>query len=283
MKLSKEQAYRILNIREGAGTEEILKRYDLLLKKYRAGGAEALSDTGEAVTMEKITLAYNLLMGIEEEAPEEEYKEPSPLFKKLNIDEKKARNYVHYYKYHALISLVLLVTLVYTLYGCVTRVEPDLKIAFIGEVYLDKAEDVEKRIMEMVPGLKGVSIDSALLSERLDGQQAYAGMQKAMVLFAAGDIDLFFIDKAHFKQYAEQGAFVSLDEIAATLNLDREKNKDYILKAEDTEGEHLYGIDVAHSSLVKDTNIMLKEAIVAIRIGAKNYDNALRLLKLLVE
>jgi hypothetical protein len=283
MKLSREKAYKILNIREGAGSEEILRRYDVLLKKFRATGSEAFQGSGEEVTIEKITLAYNLLMGIEEEAPEEEYKEPNPLFKKLNIDEKKVRNNIHYYKYHFLISLVALVVLVYTLYGCATRIEPDLKMAFIGAVYLDKAEDVEKRIMEMVPGLKGVSIDSALLSDSLDGQQAYAGAQKAMVLFAAGDIDLFIIDKAHFKQYAEQGAFVNLDEIADILNVEREKNKDYILKTEDSDGEHLYGIDVGQSSLIKDTNVMMGEAVAAIRVNAENYDNALSLVKLLVE
>ena len=56
---------------------------------------------------------------------------------------------------------------------------------------------------------------------------------KAMVLFAAADVDLFILDKANFEKYAEQGAFISLDEIAPRLGIDNEKSKPYTMKAKD--------------------------------------------------
>ena len=73
--------------------------------------------------------------------------------------------------------------------------------------------------------------------------QQSAMLQKAMVLFAAGDIDVFVLDKENFDKYSEQGAFISLDDLVVKLGIDKSKYKDYILKTKEDKEEHIYGID----------------------------------------
>lgn len=333
--MDKKEAREILGVAKEASRNDIERKYAILLKKHRmssikvgycdnpeaaedrenefrdasAGGGAASQDLGathdkslkpEEYSFEKVTEAYNVLMGFDIKIKEEPPSSIAPLLKKAGIDEKKARNFLYYYKYHIIIAIVLVIGVVYFVRGCVNRVEPDFNIAFMGRLgYMDASEKLKEIIKENIPGITEPSIDGAFLSDDDEiSEQQYAMQVKATILFAAGDIDIFILDRTNYERYAKQGVFMSLDEIAPALGIDMEKHKEYILKVEnevsdggdnqaeapvETGPEHLYGIDVKDSKALNEAGVIGDEMIAAIFAGCEKVDKAKRFLEFLIE
>lgn len=281
--LSKVEAYEILGLKQGASQNDIEKRFSILLKKYKMSTIETEEgQSEESINIDEATNAYNVLMGYEVEIPPEPYKKPNFIYKKLGVDEKKARNFFHYHKFHIIISIIALIVIATTVRSCVNRVEPDVNLAFIGNLYYD-SEVVKATLLPKLPEFKEIGIDGAYLSPDGKGEQEMAMQTKKMVLLAAGDVDIYILDKANFDSVAKQGAFVNIDKLVETLNIDLEKNKEYIVKTEDEPSSHLYGIDISSSKLLETTKVIGDTKIAAISIRAKNYDKAVKVLKLLLE
>lgn len=281
--LDREEACKILGVSEDAAKDEIIKRYDILLKKHRA-----ISQAGgkEEYSMEQIDEAYNLLMGYESEQPETPAKSSPVLglvYRKLNLDEKKVNNFFHYHKTHIVVSIIALIVLITTVRGCVNRVNPDLFFTIMGDIYVTDVEKVQNGIKEILPEAKAPQVDSVILTEKDQGEQAYAMQMKAVTLMAAGDMDLLILDKINFERFAKQGAFISLEDLANELGIDREKNKSYVITPEEGGKEALYGINVTESAFLKQQNIKGKEMIAAIRINAKHQDKAVSLFKQIIK
>lgn len=114
-------------------------------------------------------------------------------------------------------------------------------------------------------------------------QQQYAYQMKAVAILAAGDVDVFILDKSNFERYGKGGAFENLDDLAAKLNLDKNKTDNYKLKTQDSSQEHIYGIDVSSSPIFKDSQIEGKGFIAAIGVKAKHSDKAEEFIKLLLK
>lgn len=333
--MDKKEARKILGVTREASRNDIERKYAILLKKHRmsrimagsrdspedeedrvsalgdasAGGGQAGRDPeaardkalkAEEYDFEKITEAYNVLMGFNVKIKEEPPSRMAPLLKKAGIDEKKARNFLYYYKYHIIISIVLVIAVVYFVRGCVNKVEPDFNVAFLGRLgYLDASEKLKEIIKENIPIITEPGIDGAYLTDdEVIGEQQYAMQMKTTVLFAAGNIDVFILDKPNYEKYAKLGVFISLDEIAPRLGIDMEKHKEYILKVEsggDNTGdnqaeapveegpEHLYGIDVKDSKALNKAGVIGNEMIAAISAGCKQVDKAERFLEFLME
>jgi hypothetical protein len=334
--MDKKEAREILGVTKEAGRNDIERKYAILLKKHRmlkikAGSrdnqedeeerdsalGDAQADVGQAdrdpevardkalkteeYDFEKITEAYNVLMGFDVKIKEEPPSRVAPLLKKAGIDEKKARNFLYYYKYHIIIAIVLVIAVVYFVRGCVNKVEPDFNIAFMGRLsYLDASEKLEEIIKEKnIPGITEPGIDGAFLTDDDEiSEQQYAMQMKATVLIAAGDIDVYILDRLNYERYAKHGVFMSLDEIASELGIDMEKHKEYILKVEsggDDSGdnqaeapveegpEHLYGIDVKDSKALNEAGVIGDEMIAAISAGCKQVDKAEQFLEFLME
>lgn len=265
-----KEAYEILGAGRNASKNEIERRYAIMLKKHRLSSLEGW-EADEALDIQKITSAYNLLMGYEEPQPEEKNKVPNPLIKKMGIDEKKARNFLHYYKIHIILGVIALVVIAFTIKGCVTKVEPDFNMAFVGQIFYNETDILKEAIKAKMPEIKEPGFDGAFISGEgsANGQQEYAMQMKAMVLFAAAEVDLFILDKSSFDKYAKEGAFISLDEIATGLGVDTEKSKPYRLTKNEDTTEHTYGIDISSSEVLKKSNIQGKELIAAIPARSK--------------
>lgn len=279
-----KEAYKILGVRENASRDEVERRFAIILKKYRMAGTGQADEEDSKIDIDKVTKAYNLIMGYEEQLPEEEVnKKPNPVFQKIGLDEKKTRNFLYYYKYHIIIGIIALIAIIATLKSCITRVDPDLNLAFVGEFYYSDSESLKQAIKNKVPDIKEPGIDGVILSGNLDPQQEYAMHMKAMVLFAAADVDIYILDKENFEKYAKQGAFASLDGLVDTLKIDMSKNSEYRIKLEGSEEEHLYGVDVSENPIFEESGIMGGEKIAAMAIKVKNYENAVKLLKMLLE
>ncbi|MCX7841905.1 MAG: hypothetical protein N2489_02375 [Clostridia bacterium] len=276
-------AYEILGVKEGADKDEIIKRYDILLKKIRISKANG-EDPG--INIDEINKAYNTLMGYSTGEPEERELPPSNtlsgyLFKMMGIDEYKARNFLYYYKFHIIAVLASVLLAGYFVYSIVNRVEPELSIVVAGDLYIQDTEDLRQKFKAELPELNEISLDHIILSEKLDGQQAYAMQMKLVTLMAAGDIDVFILDRENFNKYAKSGAFMSLDSMVNELGIDKNDNKDFILKAGENEEEHLYGFDASNSKLLQDIKSIDEKKIAALKVNSKHMNNALKFLKLL--
>lgn len=300
MKYTKQEARKILGVTKASSKEEIEKKYDVLLKKHRIMKMEGSLDEDAEAEFQKSTDAYRVIMGYEVEEPKIVRKKTyaDKAFEKAGIDKKNADNFFHYHKYHILIGILAMVLIAYTVHSFVTRVEPDITIGLLGEVNYDAQDSFKAKIVKNVPEIKEVAFDSAVLSSNVSQEQSYAYLQKAMVLIAASDIDLYLVNKYAFDTYAKNGAFMALDDLAKELNIDISKSESLKLRVVD-EWENpssptdkpipktyvdaqprLYGIDVSNNEFFKDINIIGPEKILVVRDGHKNYDLALKLVKL---
>lgn len=301
--LDVNEAHKVLGVNKNASKNDIERRYSILLKKHRMN-VENNENADETIDIDQVTMAYNLLMGYVVPPSEEELKAPNPLIAKMGIDEKKAKNFFYYYKVHMIIGVIALIVIAFTIKGCVTEVKCDFNLAFVGNIAFTDTEALKNTIKAQIPQIKEPRFDSAYLAPSVDNSQQGTGTQtdgqqatgvqtdaqqesamqmKAMILFSAADVDLFILDNANYKKYAEQGAFISLDEIAASLGVDKEKSMSYILKNKDDNSEHIYGINVADSEVLKKAEILGDEMVAAIPVRSKQSEKAILVLKLLLK
>lgn len=280
-----KSAYEVLGLSESVSKEDIEKRYAILLKKYRSIDIDDKENSGITKDeINKVTTAYNLLMGYETLEQEDNIeKEPNLVFKKLGVDQKKFENFIHYYKFHILGGIVAVVALVSIIVSIVTNVDPDLNVAFIGSVFCQDTDVFKEKTVDAMPDLKAVGTDAATIFEGMDGQMEYAANMKLVVLFAGADVDVFLIDKEYFEKYAEQGAFKNLDELAQELKVEENGVKVYRKKTESDEQEHIYGIDLTENASLRESGVEGQKIIAAIRANSKHYDNAIGLIKYLLE
>lgn len=319
--MDKKEARKILGVTKETSKNDIERKYSILLKKQRmkekpVDMEDAVADTAkepgtagdpgavqephverEEYSFEQVTQAYNVLMGYEVAVKEEPPSKAAPLLKKAGIDEKKARNFFYYYKFHILAVIVAVIAVISIVRGCVNQPNPDFNIAFIGKIsYTDATEKLSKAIKAAVPEIKEPGFDGAYLADDDKSEQQYAMQMKATVLFAAGGMDLYILDKESYLRYAENGAFQNLDEIAPKLGADLEKNKDLIAEIMDTDpttgkktpskdstGKHLYGIDITNSTALKEAGVIGKDFVAALFVRDAKQDKALKVLQFLMK
>ncbi len=281
-------AYKVLGLREGAEKSEVEKAYAFLIKKYK----NIINNEDESARLkahrdlDEVNDAYNSIarkkiqdMEAKQQTP------PSPIFKKLGIDQKKAGNFIHYYKFHFIIGFVALLLAGHFVYSMVTRVEPDLNIAFIGGFYSQDSDILKEKIKKDLPSVTEPSVDIiTLLPEQEEGssnpQQEYAMQMKAVAVTAAGEIDVFIFDRANFEKMAKGSGLESLDKLSEELEVDPEKC--ISLKPDDGDAEHIYGIDISGSTFLREAQVDGKEAIAAIRVNPSHPSAAEEFIKELV-
>jgi hypothetical protein len=286
--LELKNAYEILGLKENANRDELEKRFEYLIKKSKS--AKMLEDSDQQIdilNLDEISEAYNRIISndlaiLQREEEKRNPRKPNPIFKLIGVDEKKARNYIHYHKFHYILGFIGILVLAYFIKTVIFHVNPDVSMAFIGQIYYDETSALEEKIKANDPDIKEVGIDGVMLTGDSKNMQESAMLQKAMVLFAAGDIDIFVLDKENFNKYSQQGAFSNLDDLVSKLELDESRYKDYILKTAEDKEEHVYGIDINNSKILKETKIVGKNMMVALRVNAKHYDKAVKILELLV-
>jgi hypothetical protein len=332
--MDKNEARSILGVSKDASRSEIEKKYDILFKKYRieinrhkeeqeekekasednaevmSTGTDTAAVSAEQLEAEfaRITEAYNVLMGYDFKPKEETPGKASPLFKMVGVDEKKAKNFFYYYKFYILAAILVIAIIVFSVRGCVNRVDPDFNAAFIGRIgFYDATEALSDSVKENIPIIKEPAFDGAYIDETINGDQLYAMEMKVAVLFGAADIDVFILDRAYYDRFAKQGVFQSLDDIAPKLGVDITENQDLIVAVErdpddvdGTEGDetdggsaaggtdaaeepHLYGIDVTDSTVLKEAGVIADDMVAAIFLGTDQQEKAEAFLRFLLQ
>lgn len=162
----------------------------------------------------------------------------------------------------------------------------------MGEIYCSETEQLEADIKANISEIEAVGFENILISraqEKQDPQVQMAMLQKAGVLMAVGDVDIFILDQINFEKFARQGAFMKLDELVSELDISEEKVYTEKIEEEDREGnkkiadEGIYGINVKDSKILSDAKTAGKEMIATISIRSKHYDKSIELIKMLLE
>ncbi len=300
MKYTKKESRTIMGIPMNSSKEDIEKKYDVILKKYRKMKMDGTLTKEAEEDFQKKTDAYKILMGYEVEEPNSPKKETyvDKAFVKAGVDRKKVDNFFHYHKYHILISIIAIIIIAASVYSIVTKVKPDITIGILGEVHEQATDTFKQKITKSLPEIKEVGLETVMLSNRINDPNSSMYIQKAMVLFAASDTDVFLLSKYVFDQYASDGAFMAMDDIAKDFRIDTEssnylklkvveewnqpqdpKEKRTVKSYRDAEPK-LYGIDVTNSEFFKDVDVLGPEKILAVRAEPENFDLIKKLIKL---
>ncbi len=300
MKYTKKESRTIMGIPMNSSKEDIEKKYDVILKKHRKMKMDGTLTKEAEEDFQKKTDAYKILMGYEVEEPNSPKKETyvDKAFVKAGMDRKKVDNFFHYHKYHILISIIAVIIIAASVYSIVTKVKPDITIGILGEVHEQATDTFKQKITKSLPEIKEVGLETVMLSNRINDPNSSMYIQKAMVLFAASDTDVFLLSKYVFDQYASDGAFMAMDDIARDFRIDTEssnylklkvveewnqpqdpKEKRTVKSYRDAEPK-LYGIDVTNSEFFKDVDVLGPEKILAVRAEPENFDLIKKLIKL---
>jgi hypothetical protein len=300
LKYTTKEAREILGVNEASSKYEIEKRYDVLMKKYQILKTDGKLDDKAKDDFEKYTDAYRILMGYEIDEPQEQ-QEPTKtekVFMKAGIDKKKVDNFLHYYKFHIIIGLVAIILVGFAVKSIIFRVEPDIRLGFIGEINTAEFDLLGTKIKEQVPEIKEISFDSANYTNRYADPNEYANVSKILVLLSASDTNIYLINKFAYDSYANNGVFMPLEDIAKDFQIDVTKSsylktrvveewedpkldqkERKVIKYRDAEPV-LYGIDVSDSKFFDGMNIVGPEKILVIRTGTEDMDLILKLVKL---
>ncbi len=304
MKYTLNEAREVLGVSKESSKYDIEKKYDILMKKYQLLKADGLLDEKAESDFKESTEAYRILMGYEVDEPKLE-RDPNyadKVFQKAGIDKKKTENFFYYHKVHILISIFAIIVIGVIVRSFVVRVDPDISIGFIGEVNSDEFTKVQEQIIEKLPEIKAVGIDSAIYTNNYVDPQEYANLSKIMVLLSVSDTDLFIMNKCAYDNYAKDGPFMELEDVAKKLNIDTSKSEHLKLRVVDEyekqfttsteerkvlkyrdEEPKLYGIDVTHSKFFEDIGVIGPEKILVIKLDPENEDLVLKLVKLFSE
>lgn len=288
--MDRDKALKVLEFSQEATREEVVQRYHVLLKRHRINQQEeanSVEDTrqdkdqrNDQTSLNDLNEAYDSLMGYETEIIEPTKPSTlSPLYQRLHLDEKKIRNFIYYNKVWMIVTLIAAIIIGVTIKDIVTRQPEDFSLAFISPAVLSDVEPVRQSLINAVPVLKNPVVEFVVLREKDMSDQAYAMNMKAMTLIAAGEVDLFILDKVNFQRYGTQGAFVNLEDLYDAAGVKREEGADYILKTESGSESHIYGIKVSGGSMLKSLGLGNTELIAAIRYNAKHADLAAEMIK----
>lgn len=280
--LDRKKALEILELQEDATKDDVSKRYGILTRKFRS-----VEKDERGYTIEDITRAYNMLMGItyidknEEERQKALRENPPFLAKVFKVDPIKLENFFHYYKLHMLISIVVIVVLFFSIRSCVTQIPADFTIICYGKIYCQDQAVVENDVKQRLPDSAAPSVQF-LSSLAEDPQYQYASQMKFVAMIAAQEVDIVIMDKENFDIHLKQGMFLSLDDFISEIGLADEsyiKGSEIVDETEDgklIEGPlHAYGIDITDNKFIKDNNVYAESAILAIVRNTEKIDRAL--------
>ena len=279
--LDQQKALAMLDLNADANKDEVSKRYGILTRKFRT-----IKKDENGYTIEDITSAYNLLMGInytdeKEQQRQKALRENPPLLAKvLKKDPIKLENFFHYYKWYMIIGLVIIVTVFFSIRSCVNQVDPDFTVALTGSLYLEDGTVLEAGIQQKLPELAAPLVHM-LTSSPTDGEYNYAIQMKQMALLSAAEIDVILMDQNTFELMSSQGILQPLEEQMGTLPFPQESYVQGTVILEDPIDADpvlgpmtTFGLDITESEFVKKNNIFGEKIIAGIVLNSKRMEKA---------
>ncbi len=155
---------------------------------------------------------------------------------------------------------------------------------YIGEFYMNSddnktgtEEQIENALLAQFPDWKRFKVNFTYVAMEAKDQMDMASQQKAMVMLATEKPDIYILDKGTFNWIAPQGAFLSMDDIATGRVKDAlQTNAAFKFQTKEDTAEHVYGIDISRSSLIKNIPVLAKDnIIVGIRVTSDKSEKAM--------
>jgi len=284
--LDYKKAIEVFGLNQDATKHDISSRYGVLTRKFKT-----IEKDENGYTINDITKAYNLLMGITfidkaEEERQKALRENPPLLSRITKkDPVKIENFFHYYKIHIIVGIILIITMFSIIRSCVNNVPADFNLVFYGNIY---TEQTEKIGTDLVNNYSDISVPhiEVLSFMQSDPQYEAAIRMKIAAMAATQELDIILLDEVTFKDYAAQGMFLSLDDLVDELGFPDGSYVEGSEKVDEKEnGEPIfgpakkYGVDITESGFVKGNNVYAEKVIITIAVNSKRIEKAISVLK----
>jgi hypothetical protein len=283
------EPYEVLGLKKEASKDDIIKRYNLLMKKYK-DDKNKKSDEDIKHNIKEIEAAYNLLMGYDFESLDggklssEAKKPPNPILKKINVDEKKLSNFIYYYKIPIIVGIIALVSVFLFIKSIVTNIEPDLIIKLVGLYPSQSVEMLEDKIKGSIAGTEEIEIDPIVFWDKSNPALESSMEMKLVTMSGTGRVDAYFLDKERFdKLMGMTNRVKELDDIIKKYENKIDNNNIYKVKLKNKDAEHVYGIGIEKSSLFKGSGLENSKIILSIGLDGNNDENTMKLIDLLLK
>jgi hypothetical protein len=181
---------------------------------------------------------------------------------------KSMSNYWYYYKYHTMIAIFVIVVIIATVVSSIGTVKDDLVFDYIGKTSVDTAALSDKVTSNFTSIIKDINNDG---KKKIQFQGINLGggpelVQKAVVEISVSDTTSFILDEDAYLEYAAQGAFQPLDDLAAKYNIDATKYPNLKVKEAATGESHIYAIPLENSSFLNNVTSANKKLYYAVRV-----------------
>lgn len=231
MTLTRQEALAILDLEPDAKKEQIEKRYELLIRRYRHA-----TDPVAKENLARINAAYACLNP--QPTPVAWQNQPG---QRLIFGKSWAywRNWFYYTRWTLLAAVAGLAFVIYLIATMVTNQPADFKILLVGEYSLmdenlsqdDIFEQFEASVVEVLqpldPDIKKASLDwiqlgyeaDGSLKETADVQFQQANLMKVLAQLSSEDFDVILLSRGAYANYAAQTDFTDLSPLLEHLSV----------------------------------------------------------------
>ena len=253
-----------------------------------------------SLSLDKINAAYRLILEHEEAQAREAYNEQAyGKYKGMAHSAQKLDHFFSYYKFHLLGAIVLIAAVIYGINAYVDHKHQQEELAKLPPSALALSysanfrhqttpprwevpdlASVEDKIVSRFPDWKRVIVHLTYVPAETQTSQDIALVQKSILDLISNKDDVYILDRPSFEKLADDGGLISLDD-------DRDKlgtgfNDSLAIKAaskDDSSVEHIYGVDVSNSPLIRSLGLEGQTAIAAIRIETGQMDHSLEFIR----
>lgn len=293
-----KKAYELLGLPESASRAELDREFDILIRKSRSRKPAESTASNEPDEYELKLKAYRTIVDYEEKKKIEELsRERYSKWGRFAGVAERNNDFFRIHKTKIMIGIISLIVVIIGITAIVNNLEEkrriaalpplDLSVMFIGSFMTDDSQGgdgaLEEAFSATMPDWQRTEAQLVYLPSMegdVIGTHDIAFQQKAMALLSTERPDVYIVDEASLQWLMTSGLFMNLDE-EAEGELKPFLKADSVVTArseEDTE-DHIYGIRVKDSELVKQLALYPQDMIITIRVDSENKDKAIELIK----
>lgn len=222
-KLTKEQAFEILQLDPSVPTDKIKKKYENFMRRAK------FDDT---VDEELITKAFDTLMGINWGNFE-----PDAAYSEKGLNKKKIENFFYHYSRHLAYGIVVVVVVIGVLAMIIFgKTHYDYTIVLIGSLNI-RNQEVMTTYYEELLEVDEVLVDYVLIqSDSPDGALSEESINKLFGYFMGDEADLLILTENIAKFLSYEGALNNLEQYLLELGFSSD-DEDIVYWYEEGEDE----------------------------------------------
>ncbi len=165
------------------------------------------------------------------------------------------KNFWFYYKVHSIIGITALVLLISTIYGCVTRIDPDVNVIHLGKMPLMTTHpyEVSELLGSFAEDVDGDGHNTATFVNLNYGgeniQMTQTSITKFDIEMGEGDPSVALVSGELIERYVNMAVFTVIDDLVQQYNI----AEDRILY--DNEG-HAIAVDISNTNFAEVVGVI---------------------------